>query len=138
MKIKFLPQNIEIEVDSSKTVLELARENNINIQSSCNGMCSCGDCRVFLKEGESHVLPPTSKELKLIGEGYYMDQRRLSCQLHCFGDMVIDLTEQEDRSSQGKISQQFLERARKKDVKEAHSKSDILIEDDDDIKNMKK
>lgn len=138
MKLKFVPQNIEIDVDSSKTVLEISREQGLEIQSSCNGMCSCGDCRVFIREGESNLLLPSAKELKLIGQGHYIDQRRLACQLYCFGDVVVDLSEQEEKNSQGKISQQFLKRAQKNSPDEARSKSDILIEDDEDIQKIKK
>ena len=137
MKIKFIPQNIEVNVESSKNVLEISRELGFSIQSSCNGMCSCGDCRVFVKEGESNLPVPSNKELKLIGQGYYLDQRRLACQLYCFGNVVIDLSEQEERFSQGKISQQFLKKTQKKSAEEAYSKSDILIEDDEDIKKIK-
>ena len=135
MKIKFIPQNVEVDVDPNKNILEIARDNGLAIQSSCNGMCSCGDCRVFLKEGESHVLSPSEKELNLIGQGHYMDQRRLSCQLYCFGSVVIDLSGQEDKA--GRISRQFLERAQKKSAEEACSMQDILIEDDEDIKKLK-
>ena len=138
MKLKFMPQNIEVDVDPTKSVLEISRDLGLKIQSSCNGMCSCGDCRVFVPEGETNFLLPTGKELKLIGQGYYMDQRRLACQLYCFGDVVIDLSEQNERDSQGKISQQFLQRAQKSSAQEAQSKSDILIEDDEDIKKIKK
>lgn len=137
MKIKFIPQNVEVEVDPNKNVLEIARENGLAIQSSCNGMCSCGDCRVFLKDGESHVLSPSEKELNLIGQGHYMDQRRLSCQLYCFGNVVIDLSGQEDKIQTGRISPQFLERTQKKSAEEARSMKDILIEDDEDIKQLK-
>ena len=138
MKVKFVPKNLEVELDSNKTVLEMSRELGLNIQSSCNGMCSCGDCRVFIKEGEMNLLPPSRKELKLIGQGYYMDQRRLACQLYCFGDVVVDLSEQDKRFSEGKISQQFLKRAQKSKVEDIYSKSDILITDDEDIKGLKK
>ena len=137
MKIKFIPQNVEVDIESSKSVLEISRELGFNIQSSCNGMCSCGDCRVFVKEGESNLLSPSNKELKLIGQGHYLDRRRLACQLYCFGDVVIDLSEQEERFNQGKISQQFLKKTQKKSAEEAYSKSDILIEDDEDIKKIK-
>ncbi len=138
MKLKFVPQNIEVDVNPDKTVLEISRELGLRIQSSCNGLCSCGDCRVFVKEGEANLFMPTAKELKLIGQGHYVDQRRLACQLYCFGDVVVDLSEQEERASQGKISQQFLKRAQKTSLEEARSKSDILIEDDEDIKQIKK
>ncbi len=133
MKIKFLPQNIEIEANPDKSVLELARACGIRIQSSCNGMSSCGDCRVFLKEGENHVLPPAGEELKLIGQGHYIDQRRLSCQIYCFGNVTVDLSEQEERFQQGKISKQFLERTQKRSPLETRSKGGILIEEDKDF-----
>ena len=138
MKLKFIPQNIEVEVDPNKSVLEVSRELGLSVQSSCNGMCTCGDCRVFVREGETNLLLPTDKELKLIGQGHYIDQRRLACQLYCFGDVLIDLSEQQERESQGKISPQFLKRTQKSSVEEARSKSDILIEDDEDIKQIKK
>ena len=138
MKLKFVPQNVEVDVESDKTVLEISRELGLSVQSSCNGMCSCGDCRVFVCEGETNLLLPSAKELKLIGQGHYIDQRRLACQLYCFGDVVIDLSEQEEKASQGKISQQFLKKAQKNSPDEARSKSDILIEDDEDIQKIKK
>jgi len=130
MKIKFFPKNIEADVDPNKSVLEIARELGLSIQSSCNGMCACGDCRVFLKEGEGHVFPPTDKEMELIGRGHYVDQRRLSCQLYCFGNVSVNLKEQEERNAHGKISRQFLERAQKKTPEEAKSLGGIFIQED--------
>ena len=101
MKIKFLPQNISIDVQSGKSIMELAKENKIPVSSSCNGMCSCAECRVYVVEGEAHVLPPSAKEVELIGEGHFIDRRRLSCQLFCFGDVTIDMSEQVEREQQG-------------------------------------
>ena len=136
MKLKFFPKNIEIDIDSNKSVLEISRELNLNIESSCNGMCACGDCQIFIKEGETNVLQPSRKELALIGQGYHIDQRRLACQLYCFGRVIVDLSEQEKRFSQGKISQDFLKRTQKKSKEDTYSKNDILIKDDEDIKNI--
>ena len=138
MKLKFIPQNVEVEVNPEKSVLEISKELGLKIQSSCNGMCTCGDCRVFVREGETNFLLPTNQELKLIGQGHYIDQRRLACQLYCFGNVIIDLSEQVEREKQGKISQQFLKRAQKNSIEEAQSKSDILIEDDEDMKKIRK
>ena len=90
-KIKFLPDKLECDISSEKSVMELAFEKGIPIQSSCKGMASCGECRVIVVEGENHVLPPTSQEISLIGQGHYIDQRRLSCQLYCFGDITVDV-----------------------------------------------
>lgn len=98
MKIKFLPQNIEVEADANKTLLQIATENQLEIRSICKGVPSCAECRVHIKEGESNILPPTKAELNLIGTSYFIDGRRLSCQVRCFGDVTFDLTEQVEKA----------------------------------------
>lgn len=97
MKIKFLPQNIEVEGSSDKSLLQIATENHLEIRSICKGVPSCAECRVRIKEGDSNILPPNKAELSLIGTSYFIDGRRLSCQVHCFGDVTVDLTEQVER-----------------------------------------
>ncbi len=97
MKIKFIPQNIEVDVDPNKSIMRIAHENDLPVKSVCNGLPSCAECRVLIDEGEHNVLPPTSEELALIGTGHFVDRRRLACQLKCFGPMVIDLAEQVEK-----------------------------------------
>lgn len=98
MKVKFLPQNIEVEVNPNKTLLQMASENNIEIKSVCKGVPSCAECRVKIASGEHNVIPPTKAELALIGTSHYIDSRRLSCQVRCFGDVTVDLTEQIEKA----------------------------------------
>ena len=135
MKIKFLPQNISIDVQSGKSVMELAKENKIPVSSSCNGMCSCAECRVYVVEGEAHVLPPSAKEVELIGEGYFIDRRRLSCQLFCFGDITLDMSEQVEREQQGGVRKQFLKQF-SKEGGESSSVGGILVEQDQEMNKV--
>ncbi len=100
MKIKFIPQNEVVDLDPNKSVMQIAHENNLPVKSVCNGLPSCAECRVQISEGEHNVLPPTAEELALIGTGYFIDHRRLSCQLKCYGDVVIDLSEQVEKEKQ--------------------------------------
>lgn len=102
MKVKFLPQNVEYEIELNETVLHLAQRNDLHIQSVCKGLPSCAECRIQIKEGEHNVPPPSSKELSLIGTAYYVDQSRLSCQLRCYGDVVVDLSEQIEKEKRAK------------------------------------
>ncbi len=97
MKVKFLPQEIEVDVNPSKSLMQLAVENGIEIKSLCKGVPSCAECRVKIIKGESNILPPNKAELDLIGTSYYIDGRRLSCQVRCFGDVTVDTTEQIER-----------------------------------------
>ena len=94
MKVKFVPQNIELETTPEKTLLQLAMDNGIEIKSLCKGVPSCAECRIRILEGESNVMPPNRTELSLIGTNYYIDSRRLACQVRCFGPVTIDMTEQ--------------------------------------------
>ncbi len=97
MKVKFLPQGEEFEIQPDQSVMKLAHQKGLKIKSVCNGLPSCAECRIKIVEGEHNVLPPSAKELSLIGTGHFIDQRRLSCQLICFGDITVDLTEQMDK-----------------------------------------
>ena len=53
-------------------------------------------------EGESNLLPPSKAELNLIGTAWQLDSRRFACQMHCFGDVTVDLTEQIQRAESAK------------------------------------
>jgi ferredoxin, 2Fe-2S len=102
MKVKFMPINKELEIKPNQSVLDLAHENGIHIQSVCKGVPSCAECRIQIMEGEHHVFPPTKKEEALIGTAHFVDRSRLSCQLKCFGDLVIDLTQQIEKEQNAK------------------------------------
>lgn len=133
MKVKFLPQNIELPIEPGQSVLEVAHANGIPIKSSCNGMPSCAECRVNVTDGEYNVMPPSKKELSLIGTGYYIDQRRLSCQMHCFGDITVDTKEHLDRANEGPITKKFLSRVQKSSAQESHSVGGVLIEQEENV-----
>lgn len=97
MKIKLHPIGKELDGDPNKSIMQICQENKIEIKSLCKGIPSCAECRVKVLAGESNVIPPSKAELSLIGTSYYLDGRRLSCQLRAFGDVSIDITEHLDK-----------------------------------------
>lgn len=133
MKVKFLPQNVEFEIAPGQSVMSLAHEKGIAIRSSCNGMPSCAECRVRVVDGEWNTNPPSRKELSLIGTGYYIDQRRLSCQLLCFGDITVDTSEQIEKSAEGPVTKKFLSKVHKATAEDSHSVGGVLIEQDEQL-----
>lgn len=138
MKVKFLPQNVEFEIEPGKTIMALAHEKGIPIKSSCNGLPSCAECRVKIVDGDWNTNPPTRKELNLIGTGYYIDQRRLSCQVLCFGDVTVDISEQMEKASEGPITKKFLTKVHKTSAEESHSLGGVLIEQDGELMHQLK
>lgn len=128
MKVKFVPQNVEYEIKQGQTVMDLAHEKNLPVRSTCNGLPSCAECRVKVVDGEWNLNPPSRKELNLIGTGYYIDQRRLSCQMLCFGDVTVDLQEQVEKGAEGPVTKKFLTKVHKASAEESHSLGGVLIE----------
>lgn len=94
MKVKFVPQNVEFEIKPGESVMHLAEDNGLYVKSVCRGVPSCAECRVKIVEGETNVFAPVAAELGLIGSGYFIDRRRLACQLQCIGDVTVDMSEQ--------------------------------------------
>lgn len=94
MKVKFVPQNVELEIKPGQSVMHLAEDNGIYVKSVCRGVPSCAECRVRIVEGETNVFQPVAAELALIGTGHFIDRRRLACQLQCIGDITVDMSEQ--------------------------------------------
>jgi ferredoxin len=134
MKVKFVPQNIELEIEPNQSVMKLAHDNGVYIKSVCGGLPSCSECRVRVIEGDQNVLPPSTKELNLIGTGYFIDQRRLSCQLKCFGDVVIDLTEQ--IAKQATDGPKRPQGSKKEEHEASYAVSGNLIQQDDSLKQV--
>lgn len=94
MKVTFVPLNKTIEIKPEESLLKAAQNNGIVIKSLCKGEAICCECRVKIIGGENNILPPTKSEVTAIGSGYFIDQRRLSCQVRCFGDITVDISEQ--------------------------------------------
>lgn len=94
MKVKFVPQNVEFEIKAGQSVMHLAEDHGIYVKSVCRGVPSCAECRVRIVDGDNNVFPPAGEELSLIGSGWFIDRRRLACQLQCLGDVTVDMTEQ--------------------------------------------
>jgi 2Fe-2S ferredoxin len=134
MKVKFLPQNVEHEIEFNETVLHLAQRCDIHIQSVCKGLPSCAECRIQIKGGEHNVPPPGTKELSLIGTAYYIDQSRLACQLRCFGDLTVDLSEQIEK--EGRASKRPQGRASRGDGEVSHAVKGNIIEDFKDLNEV--
>lgn len=130
MKVKFLPEGQEIEIAPDQSVMDLAHKNGIFIKSICGGVPNCAECRVKLVEGDENVMEPSNNELNLIGTGHFIDHRRLSCQLKCFGDIVVDLSEQLEKQ---KTAPKKVLGNRKMDLDKSHATNEMLVDTDKDL-----
>jgi len=82
--VKFLPYDIQIDVEDGDTVIRAALEAGVHVNASCGGEGVCGKCRVLIEDGT--VDGGTSEKLSIEEreKGY-----RLACQAAVRSDLVV-------------------------------------------------
>ena len=85
IKIIFIENDKEIEVDASigLSLLEVAHENNIDLEGACEGSLACATCHVILEEKIYNILEqPTEAEVDMLDLAFGLTHTsRLGCQI---------------------------------------------------------
>jgi 2Fe-2S ferredoxin len=80
-KVTFLPDNVTVETDGGISLLDLANQNGVFIDSNCGGFCACSTCHVIVKKGMEHLPESTDEEEDQLEEATGLTlTSRLSCQ----------------------------------------------------------
>jgi ferredoxin len=66
-----------------QTLMEVAKENDVDIEAACDGTCACSTCHVYVKKEWFDKLPEVSEdELDMLDLALEVsDTSRLSCQI---------------------------------------------------------
>lgn len=86
MNIHILPQNIKIEVEKGRRLYQVLQEHGIIFESSCNGVGTCGKCRVHITKGCN---PPSNKDLEVLTVEELNKGMRLACHVNLIEDIVL-------------------------------------------------
>jgi len=78
--IIFQPHGIRVETTEGRTILEVANEAGIKINSICGGEGLCGKCRIIIREGKQNLSPPTEAEKRVLSKEDLANNFRLACQ----------------------------------------------------------
>jgi ferredoxin len=85
IKIIFIENGKEIEVEASigLSILEVAHENNIDLEGACEGSLACATCHVILEEKIYNTLEePTEAEEDMLDLAFGLTHTsRLGCQI---------------------------------------------------------
>lgn len=84
--VKFLPDNLTIEVENGTSLLQAAFMAGINIVSSCGGKGTCGACAVAVSAGRPGITCRGNLTSEQIAQGMY-----LSCQTLVAEDLTIEI-----------------------------------------------
>lgn len=89
INLQILPDNIFVKASQSETLLENLVKNKVEINHSCEGMGSCGTCRVFIEKSLELLSPRNEIEQEFALERGFADNERLSCQIYPVEQLII-------------------------------------------------
>ncbi|MAI06543.1 MAG: ferredoxin [Alphaproteobacteria bacterium TMED87] len=74
----------DLDADAGDSLMEVIRDNDLDIEAICGGCCSCATCHVYIdQEWRDRINEMSDEEIELLeDEQYYVEsESRLSCQI---------------------------------------------------------
>lgn len=74
----------ELRANLNQTLMEVIRDEGIDIEALCGGCCSCATCHVYIDPGFAQEMPEISDDENLLLDGSIHrdpETSRLSCQI---------------------------------------------------------
>ncbi|MCA9527946.1 MAG: (2Fe-2S)-binding protein [Myxococcales bacterium] len=81
----------EIEVPAGTSLLEAARDCGAPIQTLCQGIGACVQCKVQVVAGAEHLSRPEALEKDRLGNIFHLTGERLGCQTRVAGPVVVEV-----------------------------------------------
>ena len=89
-RIRFLDQNVEVEVPLGKSILQAATEAHAPEGSACGGVCACSTCHVYVEEGADLLSAASEDEEDILDKAFDVQlTSRLGCQAKVQRDGVV-------------------------------------------------
>ena len=89
MLLIFQPGNTHVDIQPGQTVLEGARQADVEIVATCGGKGLCRSCRIQVLEGE--LTPPTPEEQQRLGTQELRQHFRLACHARVVSDCIVKI-----------------------------------------------
>lgn len=83
----------EVRVQPGATLLDAARQGDVDLRYYCGGNCSCGTCRVEILEGGRNLSRVESMEAFVLGDEHQRKGDRLACQATVRGPVRVHIPE---------------------------------------------
>jgi len=78
---RFCPDGLVVEAEPGISILELAHEHQIEMESACGGVCACTTCHCIVREGFDSLNEADELEEDYLDKAWGLEaQSRLACQ----------------------------------------------------------
>ena len=73
-----------LECDNKSTLMEVLRDNGMDIEAACGGCCACATCHVYIDQKWLEILKPIEDdEESMLDQAFDVrNNSRLSCQIN--------------------------------------------------------
>ena len=89
-KVRFVDQDIELEVPTGTTILQAARQAHAPEGDACGGVCACSTCHVYVEAGQELLTEPSEDEEDILDKAFDVRlNSRLGCQAKIERDGVV-------------------------------------------------
>ena len=91
-EVIFLPDGNKYTAVKGMTLLDVALENDVELEHNCGGVCACSSCSVSVRSGMKNF-PQISEdeEIQLIEGGKIAPGVRLACQCRFLNDNMYEV-----------------------------------------------
>ena len=96
-KVRFIDQNIEIEVAVGTAILQAAREAQAPEGDACGGQCACSTCHVYVQQGLDLLSEAEEEEEDALDKAFDVrENSRLGCQarIEREGEVVVKISKE--------------------------------------------
>ena len=91
MKIIYDTEDLDLKVSEGQSLLEACLKNKVPIDHSCEGMGSCGTCRVIVTKDVDKLPERNMVEQEMADDRSFHPEERLACQLDLTNDLNFKL-----------------------------------------------
>jgi 2Fe-2S ferredoxin len=89
-RVRFIDQNLEVEVPVGTSLLEAARQIHAPEGSACGGVCACSTCHVYVEEGANLLSEADEDEEDILDKAFDVQMTsRLGCQAKVQRDGLV-------------------------------------------------
>lgn len=89
-RVRFLDQDVEVEVPVGKSILEAAVAAHVPEGSACGGVCACSTCHVYVEQGAELLSSASEDEEDILDKAFDVQMSsRLGCQAKIQRDGVV-------------------------------------------------
>ncbi len=87
------PDGLVVDATEGETILDVALENNIEIEHACEKSCACTTCHVIVREGFDSLEESDELEDDMLDKAWGLEpESRLGCQAHVTDeDLVVEI-----------------------------------------------